>query len=569
MLRSSSLVSTRLHRALTVAALVGATVLMVPHGAYASDIWANTATQATPIPSGIVTVPLNISQSMHIVVGLAPHNKAQLDTLVAAISTPGNAQFGQVITPQQFLATYAPTATDVSAVENYLSSLGFTNITVSGNNLAVSADGSAQVVESAFNTKLVSFNLGGRHVFANTQPAQVPLSLASIVSVVVGLQNVGVMGTQLALPQNPLTTPAYSGPQFQTAYDAGGTPAGSNTTIGIVTEGDITQVPLDLRQYEQEFNLPQVPYQVVPVGLQTTDTSGLDEWDLDSQSSSGMAGNLQKIVFYNAGSLADAALIPAFERIVGDNQVKAVNMSFGGCESLEYLSGAMLMEDLAFEQGAAEGITFFAASGDGGASCQVLANAGEPVVLSAVEYPAASEYVVAVGGTSLLTNAGYTYNSEIAWISGGGGNSLWESPGPWTNGVIPPTGSTCGLRGVPDIAMDADPNIAPADVVVNGQDIGVGGTSLASPLAVGSWARMETAHNNCEGFAAPILYTTFGQPFGTAAVDFHDIVLGDNFLYAATPGWDFTTGLGSFDISAINAALPTPVCAATTTSKKK
>lgn len=563
MLRSSSLVHTRLHRAMAVAAVLGAAALLAPHAALAGGTWAATATQATPVPTNVLAVPLNLAQPMHIVVGLAPRNKAQLDSLVAAISTPGNAQFGQVITPAQFLADYAPTADQVSAVQNYLSSAGFSHIEVSANQLAISADGSAQAVEAAFNTGLVTFNLGGRNVFANTQPAQVPLSLAGIVSAVVGLQNVSVMSTQLSLPQNPLTTPAYSGPQFQTAYDVGSTPAGSNTSIGIVTEGDITQVPLDLRQYEQEFNLPQVPYQIVPVGVQTSDTSGLDEWDLDSQSSSGIAGNLQQIIFYNAGSLADAALLPAFERIVSDNQVKAVNMSFGGCESVEYLSGAMLMEDLAFEQGAAEGITFFAASGDGGASCQVLANAGEPVVVSAVEYPAASEYVVAVGGTSLLTNPGYTYNAETAWISGGGGNSLWESPGPWSNGVTPPTGSTAGLRGIPDIAMDADPNVAPADVVVNGADIGVGGTSLASPLAVGSWARMQTAHNNCEGFAAPIFYATFGQPFGTAAKDFHDITLGDNFLYPATPGWDFTTGLGSFDISAINAALPAPTCTAT------
>lgn len=537
---------------------LGAAALAVSPLTQAAGSWVATATKSIPLPTSIVALPINPARQIHVVVGLQPRNKTQLDTLVAAVSTPGNAQYGQTITPAQFLADYAPTSANVQAVVGYLNSQGFTNIETSANNLAVSAYGSAAAVEGAFNTKLVSITSNGRNVFANTAPAQVPSSLGGVVSGVVGLQDFGVMNTPLvhATPQNPLTTPPYSGPQYQLAYDAGTTPMGHDTVIGIVTEGDLTQVPKDLRQYEAEFHLPQVPYQIVPTGLQTSDTAGLDEWDLDSQSSSGIAGSLKKIMFYNAGSLADADLTPAFERIVADNKVKAVNMSFGGCEMLEYLSGAMLMDDIAFEQGAAEGITFFASSGDGGASCQLIANAGEPVVLSAVEYPASSPYVVAVGGTSLLTNPGYGYNNEIAWVSGGGGNSAWEAPGTWTSGVISPANTEAGLRGVPDIAMVGDPNLGGADVVVNGAEEGVGGTSLSSPLAVGSWARMQTAHNNCLGFAAPIFYTTFGQSFGTAAKDFHDVIVGDNFLYPALPGWDYTTGLGTFDIQAVNAALP-------------
>lgn len=561
MSRKRSSVANRVSLVLAITTVLGAATLLAP-AANASEFWVNTATQAIPLPANSGAMPINPSQQIHVVVGLTPRNKTQLDALAVSVSTPGNPQFSQVITPAQFLADYAPTSTDAQAVVNYLTNSGFSNIELSANNLTVSAYGSAASVERAFNTNLVSFVSGGKSVFLNTSPAQVPSSLSGIVSAVAGLQDFGVMTTPIVagVPQNPLTTPPYSGPQYQVAYDAGATTTGVNTSIGIVTEGDLTQVPKDLRQYEAEFNLPQVPYQIVPTGVQTSDTAGLDEWDLDSQSSSGIAQNLKQIIFYNAGSLADADLTPAFERIVSDNHVKAVNMSFGGCETIEYLSGAMLLDDIAFEQGAAEGITFFAASGDGGASCQLLVNAGQPGIVSAVEYPASSEYVVSVGGTSLLTNPGYTYNTETAWVSGGGGSSLWESPGVWTSGVIPPVNTTAANRAIPDMAMVGDPNIGGADVVVNGADIGVGGTSLSSPLAVGSWARMETAHNECLGFAAPVLYASFGQPYGTAAKDFHDIIVGDNYLYPATPGWDFTTGLGTFDISAVNAGLPTPTC---------
>ena len=536
-----------------------------PVTADAAGAWTTTATQAIPVPA-VGTLPINPLQQIHVVVGLTPRNKAQLDALVAAVSTPGNAQFGNTITPDQFLASYAPTTDQVQNVVNYLAAQGFTNIEPSANNLTISAYGSAASVQNAFNTQLVAFLSLGKSVFANIAPAQVPAALGNTVSAVVGLQSLGGMNTPLVrrtavgVPQNPLTTPPYSGPQYQIAYDAGATSTGFGTTIGIVTEGDISQVPKDLRQYEAEFNLPQVPYEIVPTGLQTSDTAGTDEWDLDSQSSSGIAGNLKEIIFYNAGSLGDADLIPAYEKIVSENRVKAVNMSFGGCETLEYLSGGMLLADMAYEQGAAEGITFFASSGDGGASCQVIANAGEPVVLGAVEYPASSPYVVSVGGTSLLTNSDYTYDLETAWISGGGGTSLWETPGIWTSGVIPPVNTTGGLRAVPDVAMVGDPNLGGADVVVSGADTGIGGTSLSSPLAVGTWARLQSAHGNCYGFAAPIFYTSFGQSYPSAAKDFHDVILGDNFLYPATPGWDFTTGLGSFDIAAVNADLPSISC---------
>ena len=566
---------------LSAACSIGA--LLAPTAVHASA-WVNTATQAMPLKNFSGVAPLPASQQLHIVVGLNPRNKSGLDALVAAIGNPDSPQFGQTITPDQFLASYAPTADQVNAVVSYLHSQGFNDVELSANRLSVSAYASAADVERAFNTELVNFVAAGRSIFANSIPAQVPASLGGIVSAVVGLQNMSVMATQLkhadysaaaarsvggssaatkpsiGVPQDPLTTPPYSGPQYQIAYDAGSTPTGWGTTIGIVTEGDITQVPKDLRKYEAEFHLPQVPYEIVPTGLQTSDTAGLDEWDLDSQSSSGIAGNLREIIFYNAGSLGDPDLIPAYERIVSENRVKAVNMSFGGCETLEYLSGGMLLADIAYEQGAAEGISFFASSGDGGASCQLVANAGEPVVLGAVEYPASSPYVVAVGGTSLLTNTGYTYDYEISWVSGGGGTSLWEAPGVWTSGVIPAVNTTAGQRAVPDIAMVGDPNIGGADVVVNGVDTGVGGTSLSSPLSVGTWARMQTAHGNCYGFAAPIFYSRFGQKFGTAAKDFHDIVLGDNFIYPALPGWDFDTGLGSFDISAVNAGLPAVSC---------
>ena len=165
-----------------------------------------------------------------------------------------------------------------------------------------------------------------------------------------------------------------------------------------------------------------------------------------------------------------------------------------------------------------------------------------------VNYPASSPGVVSVGGTTLVTNADGSYDQEIAWLAGGGGPSLFEAPPAWQAGISPPSGTVCTTlgvacgRAVPDIAMDADPNSG-ADVYVNGTPEGVGGTSLSSPLALGVWARLESAHGNGLGFAGPALY----RANGTAA--YHDIVLGDTGPYPALPGDDFATGLGTVDVA--------------------
>ncbi len=107
--------------------------------------------------------------------------------------------------------------------------------------------------------------------------------------------------------------------------------------------------------------------------------------------------------------------------------------------------------------------------------------------------------------------------------------------------MIGTIGSAAGLRTLPDVSMDADPNSG-ANVYVDGTPETVGGTSLASPLSLGVWDRLESGHANQLPFASPQLYALNG----TAA--FHDVTLGDNGPYPATPGYDLATGIGSFDV---------------------
>ncbi|HYW54889.1 MAG TPA: hypothetical protein VE826_13035, partial [Dongiaceae bacterium] len=94
----------------------------------------------------------------------------------------------------------------------------------------------------------------------------------------------------------------------------------------------------------------------------------------------------------------------------------------------------------------------------------------------------------------------------------------------------------------------------------------VGGTSEASPLAMGSYARILSAHVNELGFAAPLFYDNYlkyqnsattvnGPPPTQSLGGYHDIITGGNGLYTALPGYDYTTGLGTLDIGVMNAQI--------------
>jgi subtilase family serine protease len=177
--------------------------------------------------------------------------------------------------------------------------------------------------------------------------------------------------------------------------------------------------------------------------------------------------------------------------------------------------------------------------------------------------------VVAVGGTTLLTNPDGTYLGETGWLGSGGGISQFEYSPYWESPAQPlgstPTGQS--FRGVPDVSMDADPNFGGAAVVYeNGAKNYIGGTSLASPLSMGVYARMQSAHNNALGFGAIALYRVYaaypnatelsgGPPPTQLRGGYHDVLSGSNGQYQNTPGYDYVTGLGSFDISAMNAAI--------------
>src|SRR5258708_9429903 len=246
--------------------------------------WVPVPANTPSVSSKVSTTPAPANQTLKIVVGLRLQNVSSLESFFDGLrggkSTP--------VTHAAFVSEYSPTASQMQPVVDYLSSIGFTNIQVSEDNLLVSAQGTVEQAEQAFNTSLVDFTLSGKPAYAPAGPVMVPSSLGNIVVQVLGLSNATEISRTLSANQNlkvmdrtssfvmnasaggaDLSIAGLTPGALRTAYDAGTTSTGGNTVVAVVSAGsDLQQVISDLRHFELENQLPLIPVdgrQVEPV----------------------------------------------------------------------------------------------------------------------------------------------------------------------------------------------------------------------------------------------------------------------------------------------------------------
>ena len=215
-------------------------------------------------------------ESVDIVLGLNLRNEAQLDQYLHDLHTPGSPHYRQFLTPAQFASQYAPTDQQVASVVAHLRKAGFVNIVVAPNRLLVSASGTAATIKSAFRTTLKRFTRNGRSVYANTDAAQVPNAIGGVVGSVLGLQNVELMhkgaGSQPQGNTSNLTIPAgasavpHNPTEFSSIYGGDGTPTASQTTVGIISEGDLSQTVSDLNTFAANNSLGTISSSIVKTG---------------------------------------------------------------------------------------------------------------------------------------------------------------------------------------------------------------------------------------------------------------------------------------------------------------
>jgi subtilase family serine protease len=336
------------------------------------------------------------------------------------------------------------------------------------------------------------------------------------------------------------TTPpagAYGPAQFHAGYSLP-TNASTSQTIAIVDAYDDPNIASDLAVYSTYYGLPSCTttngcFRKVNQSGGTSYPSANSGWaleiSLDVEVAHAICQNC-KIVLVEASSNSFANL-GAAENEAAALGANVISNSWGGGE----FSSETSYDTAYFNH---PGVMITASAGDSGYG---------------VEYPAASRYVTAVGGTTLNLNADQSYQSESVWNGTGSGCSLYEPKPSWQHD------SGCSRRTVADVSADADPNTGAAvydTVPYSGQSgwFQVGGTSLAAPLIGSVYALTGSASGNNYGSA----------PYAQAN-QLHDVTTGSNgscsvfYLCNAQAGYDGPTGLGTpFGIAAFSSGPVTP-----------
>ncbi len=506
-----------------------------------------TVSAATRLQQGDAVIgALPMDAPMHVVVGLKMRDRAALVDLVnAQARAQKDGQAIERLSRTQVMSRFAPTQAQADAVAAYLRAHGFENVVISPSRMLVSADGSARTARAAFSTTFARVRTqDGRLAYANTLPAHVPATLGDKVMAVLGLQTVHVPASQLwRFPPNGssvMNAVTHDPVNFPAIYSVGTGAAAAAIPVGIVTEGDLTQVRRDLNTFTDRHGMPRVVNEIVNTGGASSDASNGGEWSTDSQALIGMAGGVSKLYFYDMPGMENADLTANFDTIVNANAARVINVSLGECEHFTDFvehggDGSAAVADGLFLTAVAQGQTFVVSSGDTGADACGTGTAD-------ANWPANSPWVVAVGGTHLDTS-GPNWTAERAWSYSGGAESIEDKPA-WQGTITLP--GTITARAVPDVSYDADP-ASGAWIFVDGSLQRVGGTSLSAPLFAGASARVLQARRTI-GFAGPLIYAL-------PAADFHDIVAGNNRAgesgvgYDAGAGYDFPSGRGSMKIA--------------------
>jgi len=493
------------------------------------------------------------TNELKLAVGLPLRNREALANLLTQLYEPAHVNYRRFLTPEQFTERFGPTKAQYERVIAFARTNGLTVTGTHPNRLVLDARGTVANIQQAFHTTLRSYHhpTEPRDFFApDTEPSVEPdIPILDIA----GLNNF-MRPHPKSLRKNPFPGRAehapkggsgpngnYLGHDFRAAYLPGVTLTGTGQVVGLF-EFD-GYYPNDIASYESKAGLASVPLENVLLdGFDGTPTtgpnSGNSEVALDIEMTISMAPGLSKVLVYQA-DLASGNANDIISRMASDNLASQLSCSW------DFGTDGNATTDQIFQQFAAQGQSFFNASGDNGA------------YVGAVPSPDDNPYITLVGGTTLTTSgpAG-SWVSETTWNAGGGlsssGGFSSSYPLPsWQQGVSMSAnrGSTA-KRNLPDVAMVADNISIVAD---NGQQYAVYGTSAASPL----WASFTALANQYAaasgyprvGFLNPALYA-IGKGTSTPS-NFHDITTGNNTngtsanRFFAVAGYDLCTGWGS------------------------
>ena len=406
--------------------------------------------------------------------------------------------------------------------------------------------GTVQAFSKAFGTTLTRWRHAGGTYRCRTGTLTIPVELEGIILGVFGLDNRPQAKTHFRIrkagPQAGAVS--YSPVQVADAYDFPSGENGSGQCIGIVELGGGYNAQ-DLQTFFSGLGIATPNVTAVSVdgatNSPTGDANGPDgEVELDIEVAGAIAPGAQLAMYFAPNT--DAGFLDALTTAIHDTNLKPsiISISWGGPES-SWTQQALDSFNSACQDAATLGVTVLASSGDDGSSDGV--SSGTPTV----DFPASSPYVIGCGGTKLELS-GDAITDEEVWndlsqnegATGGGVSEFFAIPTFQANADVPKAPNGFAGRGVPDVAGDADPETG-YNVVVDGQQLVIGGTSAVAPLWAGLVALINQSLGKNAGYMNPLLYTM------NVESTMHDITAGTNGAYSAGPGWDPCTGLGSPD----------------------
>jgi subtilase family serine protease len=534
-----------------------ATALSVTPKAYAQYVSTRHVRDAVRNGAAQPIGRLSEKQVMNLDVVLPLRDDAALKTFLEDLSNPHSSSYRHFLTVAEFTERFGPSQADYDAVVRFAKANGFAVVGGTRDGMEVQIKGSVSAIESAFHVNMVTYRHPNENRIFYGPDREPTTNLTFSLWHISGLDNFSIPhplfvkksdyamahGISPEAVVSHATTgsgpsASFLGSDMRAAYYGGTALTGAGQNLGL-----FEYLGTDLADLTTYFkNVGQTNH--VPITLLSTDgtsTSCVDsraggrcddtEQTLDMTQAIGMAPGLSSLVMY-IGSV-DTAIISAMT--THNPLPTTIGCSWG------WTPADPNTLDPYFEKMAAQGQTFFAASGDS----STWSKRNEA-------WPADDAYVVSVGGTDLTTaSAAGPWKSETAWVDSGGGISPDKIAIPsWQkiSGVITSTnkGSTTYRNG-PDVSANANFTFYTCADQTTCLANEYGGTSFAAPMWAGFIALVnQQLAANGDSYVGSLNPTIYPQNVtSTYGTDFHDITSGKSGSYSAVTGYDLVTGWGS------------------------
>jgi kumamolisin len=458
---------------------------------------------------------------------------------------------GKIFSREEYDKQFGSSDEDVQLVEAFAAKNHLTIVEISKPRRSVIVSGAIADFEKAFQVHLTDYKDEKGQIFhGRSGDISIPAELEGIIEGVFGLDNRPnaeakfiIATTENGLFLSRAAVNSYTPVDLSKIYGFPAKVTGKKQCIAIIELGGGFRNN-DLSTYFSGIGLATPVVKAISVdgatNKPTTASSADGEVMLDIEVAGAVAPGATIVVYFAPNT--DKGFLDAITTAVHDTQNKpsVISISWGAAEKA-WTTQSLTNFNEAFKTAAVLGVTICAAAGDQGSDDNVHDGKVH------TDFPSSSPYVLACGGTRLVTS-GTKISSETVWhasadsATGGGVSDFFALPDYQKNAKVPLSIDTKFKgRGVPDVAGNADPATG-YKVRVDGQNLIIGGTSAVAPLMAGLIALLNEKNGKPCGFINPGLYA---NPAGC-----RDITVGDNITtstnkgYKAGVGWDACTGWG-------------------------